>query len=160
MDNRTPPRTPRVGQTQYGVAPYKYNEYPPRLPLHLPHIPPPPPLPPLPPPPRSYKPFVPTGFSKNEQQKETARLAKLQQINIYSHLPPKHLLSESYRNNIAAKTREVTKNFSRADIEWHNNKINAINNKRKRTTAGGKVKIYTGPRNGKYIIKNGSKVYI
>lgn len=157
MDNRTPPRTPRVGQTQYGVAPYKYNKYPPRLPLHL--IPPPPPPPPHSPP-RSYKPFVPTGFSKNEQQKETARLAKLQQINIYSHLPPKHLLSESYRNKIAAKTREITNKFSRADIEWHNNKINASNNKRKRTTAGGKVKIYTGPRNGKYIIKNGSKVYI
>lgn len=25
---------------------------------------------------------------------------------------------------------------------------------------GGKVKVYTGPKNGKYIIKNGSKVYI
>ena len=32
--------------------------------------------------------------------------------------------------------------------------------KKPRTTAGGKVKIYTGPRNGKYIIKNGSKVYL
>ena len=32
--------------------------------------------------------------------------------------------------------------------------------KKPRTTTGGKVKIYTGPRNGKYIIKNGSKVYI
>jgi hypothetical protein len=25
---------------------------------------------------------------------------------------------------------------------------------------GGKVKVYTGPKNGKYIIKNGAKVYI
>ena len=148
MDNRNPPRTPRIGQTQYGVAPYKYNEFPPPrhpLPPHHPH---------------SYKPPVPTGFSKIEQQKETARLAKLQQINIFSYLPPKHLQSESYKTNIADKSREVTKNFSRADIEWYNSKINALNKKRQRTTAGGKVKIYTGPRNGKYIIKNGSKVYI
>jgi hypothetical protein len=27
-------------------------------------------------------------------------------------------------------------------------------------TKGGKVKVYTGPKNGKYIIKNGSKIYI
>jgi hypothetical protein len=29
-----------------------------------------------------------------------------------------------------------------------------------RNSQGGKVMIYTGPKNGKYIIKNGSKVYI
>jgi len=30
----------------------------------------------------------------------------------------------------------------------------------KRANIGGKIKVYTGPKNGKYIIKNGSKVYI
>jgi len=29
-----------------------------------------------------------------------------------------------------------------------------------RAPTGGKVMVYTGPKNGKYIIKNGSKVYI
>lgn len=32
--------------------------------------------------------------------------------------------------------------------------------KRSRTSVGGKINIYTGPKNGKYIIKNGAKVYI
>jgi hypothetical protein len=30
----------------------------------------------------------------------------------------------------------------------------------RRRGGAGKVKVYTGPKNGKYIIKNGSKVYI
>lgn len=32
--------------------------------------------------------------------------------------------------------------------------------KRSRASVGGKINIYTGPKNGKYIIKNGAKVYI
>jgi hypothetical protein len=32
--------------------------------------------------------------------------------------------------------------------------------KKPRTNKGGKINVYTGPKNGKYIIKNGSKVYI
>ena len=32
--------------------------------------------------------------------------------------------------------------------------------KKPQTNKGGKINVYTGPKNGKYIIKNGSKVYI
>ena len=32
--------------------------------------------------------------------------------------------------------------------------------KKPRTNTGGKINVYTGPKNGKYIIKNGVKVYI
>jgi hypothetical protein len=31
---------------------------------------------------------------------------------------------------------------------------------KKSKNIGGKAKVYTGPKNGKYIIKNGTKVYI
>ena len=32
--------------------------------------------------------------------------------------------------------------------------------KKTKSIKGGKVKVYTGPKNGKYIVKNGSKIYI
>jgi hypothetical protein len=44
-------------------------------------------------------------------------------------------------------------NISRGDIPDHLAYASPRNH-------GGKVKVYTGPKNGKYIIKNGSKVYI
>jgi hypothetical protein len=44
----------------------------------------------------------------------------------------------------------------------HNDPYNAaaLSSPRKNEKIGGKVKVYTGPKNGKYIIKNGAKVYI
>jgi hypothetical protein len=38
--------------------------------------------------------------------------------------------------------------------------VAALSSPRKNEKTGGKVKVYTGPKNGKYIIKNGAKVYI
>ena len=54
-------------------------------------------------------------------------------------------------------------NISNSSISYNNDELNAFVSDdltRLRSLSGGKVKVYTGPKNGKYIIKNGSKVYI
>jgi hypothetical protein len=54
-------------------------------------------------------------------------------------------------------------NISNSSISYNNDELKAFESDdltRLRSLTGGKVKVYTGPKNGKYIIKNGSKVYI
>jgi len=40
------------------------------------------------------------------------------------------------------------------------NAAETLEKMKKSKYTGGKAKVYTGPKNGKYIIKNGTKVYI
>lgn len=53
------------------------------------------------------------------------------------------------------------KEYQRRLSQIYNNQFTAANSASEPSgVRGGKVMIYTGPKNGKYIIKNGSKVYI
>lgn len=61
------------------------------------------------------------------------------------------------RRTIEAENKEYQRRFS----QIYNNQFIAANSASEPYGVhGGKVMIYTGPKNGKYIIKNGSKVYI
>ena len=61
------------------------------------------------------------------------------------------------RRTIEAENKEYQRRFS----QIYNNQFTAANSAPEPYgVRGGKVMIYTGPKNGKYIIKNGSKVYI
>lgn len=61
------------------------------------------------------------------------------------------------RRTSEAENKEYQRQFS----QIYNNQFTAANSASEPYgVRGGKIMIYTGPKNGKYIIKNGSKVYI
>ena len=54
----------------------------------------------------------------------------------------------------------MKKRKARAESIMINAAETLVKMKKSKSKIGGKAKVYTGPKNGKYIIKNGSKVYI
>jgi hypothetical protein len=94
-----------------------------------------------------------TGFHRNMPKKEPIASRKKRltaQERVSSRLSrrithPMMKPAEHLEDRQAAHAAQILLNLSRSF---------------KRAKHGGKVMIYTGPKNGKYIIKNGSKVYI
>lgn len=113
-----------------------------------------------------YTANVPTTFSRKEQEERKAQKARLQEVGIYSPYPQPHLQSLKFKARVEKAARDAAKSVDPTFEEYNRfvtMKMLQSSSKKKprsQSTQGGKAKIYTGPRNGKYIIKNGSKVYI
>jgi hypothetical protein len=87
--------------------------------------------------------------------------------NLLSKRP---LADESILNSLSHNRRSAESQTQRGRIDnarkivehaaSKKRRLEVLQSFKKSNSHGGKVMIYTGPKNGKYIIKNGSKVYI
>jgi hypothetical protein len=73
---------------------------------------------------------------------------------------PKRLTEWELIQDGMVKRRRKLENSTPTSLALAKSKNRKLKASQTRSSTGGKVMIYTGPKNGKYIIKNGSKVYI
>lgn len=105
----------------------------------------------------------PQNFNVAEQPRNSKKRVKMHEDAGYEYAQAadgllmlrERALREQAANTLVELSQSKSKSQSKSQSKRSTN-----NSPAKRPANGGQINIYTGPKNGKYIIKNGVKVYI